>query len=300
MRARTVLLALAALAAPARADTPVDRPEAIEVDRDMTPPGQGELGFDGGAPVGNWAIGLTLGELERPIRFHTIGIETFPVHRRETAAFGGAIAVGDDVIVDARLPLSHQVGRRLQYLGDERPLDRWVPGDLTLGARLHAMTRGPVAVFLRADLVVPSGDDYDFAGDARWSAAWLGIVRITLDHDVVLAATGGIRIRGREVQVADQLVGDELLWGAGATVGIPPFVPLWCEPGQLRASAEVVGVVGDRVNHVRGPSPIEARLGLIGRIRPEYGIAVRAGTHLDDEVGAPAFRATIDLVYQSR
>ncbi len=175
-----------------------------------------------------------------------------------------------------------------------------MPGDLTLGARVHVMTRGPVAVFVRGELVLPTGDDYDFAGDASWSAAWFGIARVTLAHGVTLSATGGIRLRGAEVQIADRLEGDELLWAVGATVGVPPVLPLWCEPDQLRASAEIVGVAGDRVNHLRGPSPIEARLGLIGRIRPAYAIAVRAGTHLDDEIGAPAFRATIDLVYQSR
>lgn len=293
------LVLVCAAAGAAHAQTPLARPEAIDVDRDPTPPGQAELGFDGGAPIGNWALGAELGLLEHPIRFHTVGIKTYPVLRRETVALGGAIALGDDVIVDARMPLAHQVGQRLEFLGDERSLDAWVPEDLTLGARVHVMTRGPVAVFVRADLTVPTGDDYDFAGDARWTAAWMGIARMTLPHDLVLAATGGIRLRGREVVVADQLVGDELLWAVGGTIGIPPFLPLWCKPEQLKASAEVVGIAGDRVNHMTGPSPIEGRIGLIGRIRPQYGIAVRAGTHLDDDVGAPAFRLSIDLVYQA-
>ncbi|MEO6771607.1 MAG: hypothetical protein ABI467_01110 [Kofleriaceae bacterium] len=299
MRVAGGLVVLGAAAGVAHAQTPLARPEAIDVDRDQTPPGQAELGFDGGAPIGNWALGVELGVLEHPIRFHTVDIKTYPVRRRETVALGGAIALGDDVIVDARMPLAHQVGQRLQDLGDERSLDAWVPEDLTLGARVHAMTRGSLAVFVRADLTVPTGDDYDFAGDAAWSAAWMGIARVTLPHDLVLAASGGIRIRGREVIVADQLVGDELLWAIGGTIGIPPVLPLWCEPDQLKASLEIVGIAGDRVNHMTGPSPIEGRIGLVGRIRPQYGIAVRAGTHLDDDVGAPAFRLSIDLVYRS-
>jgi hypothetical protein len=294
------LLIVCAMASIAHADTPVARPEAIEVDRDTTPPGQGELGFDGGGPIGNWALGVTLTALDHPIRFHTIDIKTFPVARRETTALGGALALGDDVIVDAKLPLSHQVGQRLVYLGDDRPLDRWVPGDVGLGARFHAVTRGALAVFVRADLTLPTGDDYDFAGEASWTAAVMGIARATLPNDIVIAVTGGTRLRGKEVVVEDQIVGDELFWGAGITVGIPPFCSLWCKADQLKVSAEVVGVVGDRVNHVRGPSPIEGRIGLVGRIRPPYVIAVRAGTHFDDDVGAPEFRATIDLVYQSR
>jgi hypothetical protein len=302
MRALAALAFACTLASSAtsRAQAPLNRPEAIEVDRDQTPPGQAELGFDGGGPIGNWALGAELGLLEHPIRFHTIDVKTYPVLRRETVALGGAIALGDDVIVDARMPLAHQVGQRLEFLGDMRSLDAWVPEDLTLGARIHVMTRGPVAVFVRGDITLPTGDDYDFAGDPKWSAAWMGIARVTLPHDLMLAATGGIRLRGREVIVADQIVGDELMWSVGGTLGIPSFLPLWCKPEQLKASLEVDGIAGDRVNHMTGPSPIEARIGLVGRIRPQYGIAVRAGTHLDDDVGAPAFRLSIDLVYQAR
>jgi hypothetical protein len=297
MRAAVILCAITTTA---HADTPIARPEAIEVDRDTTPPGQGELGFDGGAPIGDWALGVTLTALVHPIRFHTVGIKTFPVSRRETSTLGGALALGDAVIVDAKLPLSHQVGQRLTDLGDARPLDRWVPGDVGLGVRFHAVSRGPLAVFVRANLTLPTGDDYDFAGEASWTAAVMGIARATLPNDITVAVTGGTRLRGKEVVFADQVVGDELFWGAGITVGIPPLCSLWCKADQLKASAEVVGVVGDKVNHMRGPSPIEGRIGLIGRIRPPYAIAVRAGTHLDDDVGAPEFRATIDLVYQSR
>ncbi|HEY6038925.1 MAG TPA: hypothetical protein VIV58_31800, partial [Kofleriaceae bacterium] len=203
MRAALVVSFVIGLATAARAQTPLTRPEAIDVDRDPTPPGQAELGFDGGAPIGNWALGAELGLLEHPIRFHTVGIKTYPVLRRETVALGGAIALGDSVIVDARMPLAHQVGQRLQYLGDDRSLDAWVPEDLTLGARAHVMTRGPVAVFVRGDITLPTGDDYDFAGEPNWSAAWMGIARVTLPADIMIAATGGIRLRGREVIVAD-------------------------------------------------------------------------------------------------
>ncbi len=300
MSVMRALIVVAMLAAPVSANTPVTRPEAIEVDRDTTPPGQAEMGFDGGAPIGDFAFGLTLTDLERPLQLHTIDLETYPVKRRETATLGGAIALGDDVIADAKLPLSHQVGRRYQYLGDDRPLDTWVPNDLQIGARVHVMTRGPVAVFVRGNLTLPTGDDHDFAGDARWSAAWSGIARITLPHDITLAATGGIRIRGAEVQIADLVVGDELFWAAGATVGIPPFCSLWCKADQLKAELEVVGVVSDRVDHLKGPAPIEGRIGLVGRIRPQYAIAARVGTHLDDELGAPELRVTVDLVYQQR
>lgn len=296
---RAAPLALVAMAGAARADAPLDRPEAIEVDRDRTPPAQAELGFDAGAPIATWALGLELGFVDRPLRLQASDLRTFPVDHRETAALGGAIAVGDSVIVDARFPMSHQVGPRLSELGfDKRTLDPWVAGDLSLGARIRVADRGGVAVFLRGDVWLPTGADFDFAGDARWSAAWTGIARIALAHDVMIAATAGIRLRAREVKVADQIVGDELAWGIGTTVGIPPLLPLWCHPEQLKAAAEVLGVLGDRVAGQHGPSPVEARIGVIGRIRPPYAIAVHIGTHLDDQIGAPAFRATIDLAWQ--
>jgi hypothetical protein len=291
------LLVVVLLAESAFANTPVQRPEAIEVDRDTTPPGQAEMGFESGAPIGDYAFGLTVTEIERPLRIHTLELLSYPVKRRETATLGGAIALGDDVIVDAKFAMSHQVGRRYQNLGDDRPLDPWVPNDAQLGARVHVMTRGALAVFVRANITIPTGDDHDFAGDASWSAAWSGIARITLPHDLTLAATGGIRIRGAEVQVADRLIGDELFWAAGATVGIPPFCSLWCSAEQFKVEAEVVGVVSDRVAHLRGPSPIEGRVGVVGRLRPHYTIAARVGTQLDDQLGAPELRATIDLVY---
>jgi hypothetical protein len=294
---KRALLALL-VARTAHADAPLDRPEAIEVDRDATPPGQAELGFDGGAPIGTWAVGVELGYLARPLRFHTVDIKTYPVDRRETAALGGAIALGDSALVDVRMPLSHQVGARLVGIDDKTPLDPWVPGDLRIGARLRVAERGAVGVFIRGEVTLPTGDDHDFAGDARWSAAWLGIARVTLEHDITLSGTAGIRLRGTEVVVADQTVGDELAWGFGGTVGIPPVLPLWCKPEQLKAMAEVVGVLGDRVAGKHSPSPIEGHIGVIGRVRPEYAIAVRAGTHLDDQIGAPTFRASIDLVYQ--
>src|SRR6185437_9492530 len=99
------LAVVAVLGGAARADTPatpVMRPEAIEIDRDTTPPGQAELSFDGGAPIGTWAAGVTLGYLERPLELHTLASSAYPIDRRETAVVGGAVSLGDRLIVDAR------------------------------------------------------------------------------------------------------------------------------------------------------------------------------------------------------
>ena len=48
MKLGTAAFVLAALCGVASADDPLDRPEAFDVDRLQTPPGQAEFSFDGG------------------------------------------------------------------------------------------------------------------------------------------------------------------------------------------------------------------------------------------------------------
>jgi len=295
------LLILAALA-PWRlafSDNIIMRPEAIELDRDVPPPGRVEFGFDGGAPAGAWGIGAQVGYLDQPLVLHDQTITTYPVRHRETLALGGAISLGDSVVVDARVPMAHQVGSRLQGLGDDSALDNFVLGDITIGARLRVAGGEQFSAFIRGQVSLPTGNDFQFAGDARWSGAWLLIGRAQLSDHVVAAATGGIRIRAAEVQVGDRLVGDEVMYGAGVAVALPPVARLWCKPEQARALAEVVGVVGDVVGTRRGPSPAEARLGFVGKPLAELAIGVRAGVGLDDQIGSPRFRAMLELAWQA-
>lgn len=281
----------------ARADTPVDRPGAFEVDREAPPPGQAELSFDGGAPLGPWAASVQVGYLDRPFRLHTSEVKIFPIEHRQTIAFGGAVSIGPSIVVDARMPLAHQVGDRMRGLGDDRPLDRWVPGDLGLGLRLQVSARERAALFVRGHVTFGTGDDRDFSGEARFTAAWMLIGRFTLPAGFVVAATGGVRFRGAEVVVADRLLGDELFGGIGATYALPALPRVWCEANRVRLTAEVVGVLGNNVGGERGPSPMEARAGMISQIRPWLAIAGRLGKGLDDHIGAPRFRGMLELVY---
>ncbi len=124
-----------------RADTPLDRPSAIEVDRADTPPGRVELGFDSGAPVDSWGVSLVGGWLERPIAFG----DTYPVRRRQTVTLGAALTLGS-ITLDARFGVAHQVGDRL---AGDRPRDRHVPGDLRVGARIRVAGTADRAVFVR-------------------------------------------------------------------------------------------------------------------------------------------------------
>jgi hypothetical protein len=290
-------LAVLLAAATARADTPVDRPEAFQVDRDAPPPGQAELSFDGGAPVAPWAASIQLGYLDRPFELHDSQRQIYPVEHRETVALGAAVSFGPSTVVDARIPLAHQVGDRMRGLGDERPLDRWVPGDLALGLRVRVAARGRTSVFVRGGATFGTGDDHDYAGEARYTAAWALIGRFTLPGRVVIAATGGVRFRGAEVAVADRLLGDELFGGIGATVQLPAIHGLYCDANEVRATAELVGALGNDVGDRRGASPLEARIGLVSRIRPWLAVAGRVGRGLDDQIGAPRFRGLLEIVY---
>ena len=285
------------LRAPATADTPVDRPQAFEVDREQPPPGQAELGFDGGAPVGAWAASIQLGYLDRPFRLHTTEIKIFPVEHRETVGLGGAVSLGSRLVFDVRLPLAHQVGDRMRGLGDDRPLDRWVIGDLGLGGRVRLSTTNRSSLFVRGALTVGTGDDHDYAGEARFTMAWMMIGRFTLPHGIVVAATGGVRFRKAEVIVADRLLGDELFGGIGATYALPALRGLWCEANRVRVTAEVVGVLGNDVADEQGASPAELRLGMVSEIRPWLLVAGRVGKGLDNQIGAPRLRGMLELVF---
>ncbi|MGN6111140.1 MAG: hypothetical protein ACTHU0_38940 [Kofleriaceae bacterium] len=288
-RGAAVLVAVAA-AAPAHADVPLDRPAAVDVDRDDTAPGRTELGFDSGAPIEGWGATLSGGWLERPIRFELAeGGATHPVRRRQTLGLGGAVVLGTAVVLDARLAMSHQTGDRLRPLA-ARPLDRYVLHDLRLGARVRVVGTPTRAVFVRGDFTLPTGDDRDFAGDASWSLAWHLIGRATLPHQIVLAGSAGIRFRGDEVTVGDRLVGDELDFHAGAVV---PVVA-----DQLALTAELAAVVGNDVGIGKGPSPVEARVGAVVRPSHAWTLGARVGRGLSDEIGAPAWRGMIELTYQ--
>ena len=298
-------LGLLLVATAAHAGTPVDRPEAFEVDREAPPPGQGEFSFDGGGPIGpgpvpglHWAASLQVLYLDRPMSLKTTELERFPVRRRETLALGGALSIGSSIVVDARMPMAHQVGDRLNDLGDERPLDNFVLGDLGIGVRLRIAAREYFSVFTRGHVTFGTGDDHDFAGEARFTIAWMLIGRFTPHDDWVIGANAGVRFRGAEVKVADRLLGDELFANVGATYALPAWPGVWCEANHMRAAAELVGVLGNNVAGELGPSPVEARLGFIGQVRSWFGFAVRVGKGLDDHIGAPRFRAMFELIYE--
>ena len=179
--------------------------------------------------------------------------------------------------------------------------------DLTFSMRDHTVSTTPGrtdesnpsgAAFLRAELSLPTGDDRDFAGEPSWTLAWALIARAHLPAGIVLAGTAGIRLRGAEVIIANRLVSDELFGGAGVLVPLPAIRPLWCDPEQLKLTAEITGILGNDVGGDRGPSPVEVRAGFVGTPRPGFLIGVRGGAGLGDQIGAPTWRATLELTYR--
>jgi hypothetical protein len=293
-------IAMAAGASLAHADTPRETAAAIEVDRDAGPAGRVGFGFDGGEPVDAWGASLALGWIERPIRLGAgaLGADSpasQPVRRRETLALGGALALGDSVVIDARLRGSHQVGDRLHASGESAGLARYVLHDVRFGLRIRVVGDDARAALLRGELTLPSGDAEQFAGDARWTAAWSLIGRMRVAHDVVIAASAGIRLHGAEVAVGDRLIGDELFAAAGVAVPLPVGPLRGVE--DVRLTGELSGALGDRVGARSSPSPAEARIGALVKVLPALTVGAHLGVGLDDQIGAPRFRAVLELAW---
>jgi hypothetical protein len=284
------------------AETPRDTPAAIEVDREPAPAGRVGFGFDGGEPVDAWGASIAAGWLERPIRLATGALgsgspASDPVRRRETLSLGGALALGDSVVIDLGLRASHQVGDRLHATGDPAGLARYVFHDVRFGGRIRVAGNADRAALLRADLTLPSGNTDQFAGDPRWTAAWSLIGRASLPRDIVVAANVGIRLHGAEVAVGDRLVGDEFFAAVGVAVPLPPVGSLLGLAAPPKLTGELAGSLGDHVGTLAGPDPLEARLGVIVQPLPDLTIAARAGFGLDQQIGAPSFRGVLAVAW---
>jgi hypothetical protein len=231
------------------------------------------------------------------MRLHTTRVKIFPIEQRETLALGGAYAVTPQLVVDARMPFSHQTGDRYVGLGDDRELDHWVAHDLGIGGRLRLASRDLFSIFVRANLTFGTGNDYQFAGESRYTVAWSLIGRFTPVDRLVIAGSAGVRFRGEEVIVADRLLGDELFAAVGASFQLPAIRGLYCDANEVRLTAELHGVLGNDVGDYEGSSPTEARVGVVSRIRPWVSVGVRVGKGIGDQIGSPRFRAMLEVAF---
>jgi hypothetical protein len=123
------------------------------------------------------------------------------------------------------------------------------------------------------------------------------IARAKLPQRITLAGTAGVRFRGREVVVADRLLGDELFAAVGAAFQLPAIHGLYCDANEVRLTAEILGVLGNDVGDQEGASPAEVRFGLVSKVRPWLAIAGRIGKGIDDQIGAPRLRAMLEVAY---
>jgi hypothetical protein len=315
---------LACAAGPVLADRPRDTPTAIEVDRDSAPAGRLSLGFDDGEPVDAWGVSVAAGWIERPIELDADAFgggspRTQPVRRRETLALGGALALGERAVIDLALRGAHQVGDRLSAAGNPAPLARWVFQDLKIGGRIR-IAGGPArAALVRAELTLPTGNDEQLAGDARWTAAWSLIGRAVVARGVAIAGTAGIRLHGAEVAVGDRLIGDALFGAVGVSVpltalglgaGSPALAGAAGSTGgaafsgglaqRVAVTAALLGALGDHIGDLAGPSPVEARMGAIVHASPELTIGAHLGLGLRDEIGSPKLRALVEVAWTPR
>jgi hypothetical protein len=286
----------------AAADTPVDKPTAIDVDRWVPSATNWWAGLDDARTVGlgHLAVGMTTSVIGRPIGLTSAtGTDLgAPVERRATVALAAAYGVTDTVAIAASMPVVIQNGDRLTAVGQPTPLRRATTGDLRIGAKLQVVDRTRLRVAIAADLVLPTGNERHYAGEESWILHWRGLAGVQLGP-LGVAAAAGVRLRGAEVAVSpEQVAGNEVVGGLAVSFTLPTITGVYCSWTQLRAIAELDGVLGDTVGGKRSPSPIEARLGVRGRIWRGWTIGVTAGRGLNDEVGAPRWRGVLDVAWR--
>jgi hypothetical protein len=301
-RLGAAVLATAAAAATARADTPTDAPTATDVERWTASATSWWAGLEDPRVVGlgHLAFGLTASGITQPIRLTSATGEDLgaPVSRRLALLASAAYGVTDSVEIDASFPIYLQDGDRLEAVGDPRGLRAVTRGDLRLGGKFQVVDRAVLRAGFAADVVLPTGDDLHYAGEASWVLHWRALAALELGP-IGIAFAAGVRIRGEEVLLAaGQVAGNEVVGGVALAYRLPPISGVICDWTQLRLIAEVDGVVGDTVGEVRGPSPFEARVGIRGRIWRGWTIGVVGGRGLTDEVGAPRWRGVLEVSWR--
>jgi hypothetical protein len=278
---------------PALADDLLEKPTAIEVDRHAPGASSSWLGLDDATVIGlgHWAGRAGFSLASRPI---TLGPGRAPVEYRGTLSAAIAWGATETIEIGAMFPLVLQSGERLAALGDPAALQTVAAGDVRVGGKAQLVRGRRVDVAIGFAIGLPSGADDHFAGDASWTADWRGLVGARLGW-LELAAGAGVRLRGREVALDPmQAIGNELHAALAASMSISR---LTCGYDQVRLIAEIDGVVGDNVGGERGPSPFEARVGARVRLWRGWTIALAGGRGIVDEVGAPAWRALVDVAW---
>jgi hypothetical protein len=305
MKARLVLALVGASVVPAaraRADMPTDKPTAVDVERWTATATGWWAGLDDARALGmgHLAIGATASVATRPIGLSSPGGDDLgaPVSARATLTLAAAYGVTETVDVNLALPLVLQGGDRLTAVGRPQELKGATSGDARLGVKVQLFANERVTAALAAGVTLPTGNEQHYAGEESWVADWrgLGIARL---GRFAIGLGAGVRLRGAEVALSpSQVSGNELVGALAVAWQLPVIDGVYCDWTALRAIAELDGVYGDKVGGVRGPSPLEARVGVRGRVWRGWTIGVVGGRGLVDEVGAPRWRGVIEVSWR--
>ncbi|MBE7451596.1 MAG: thrombospondin type 3 repeat-containing protein [Kofleriaceae bacterium] len=311
LRAGVVAIAIVGAAAgAAAAQTAVATRPAYSVERFTPAAGAGTwLGIEPAdvLPAMRWAVTTSWSLVGRPIVLRDVQtgrLAREPVRLRWTTDVAVARGLGARYQLGVALPLAAQWGDRLQGIGlDERPLARFVPGDLRLSARARLV--GPpggrgLGAAVALGVTLPTGDDHHFAGEAGWTLSW-GVRAGWRGERLELTGGAGLRVRTREVVLLSPARphGNELTASAGVAVRLDPVGRTLGGPDRAWALLEVEAALGDSPTRgVRGPSPGEARAGVRLQVHRCWSVALAAGGGFTpDEVGAPAWRAVAQLSF---
>jgi hypothetical protein len=308
MKPAAVAVAIAAVvllwSGRASAQVPTVRHDGgFDVDRLAPPPGPGvfvQVEDGDVADRGAWSATASLSFEVRPlvVRHAGTGEElSVPVETRTGLDLGVAYGVGHDAQLGLSIPVVvYQSGDRLRGLDlpDEGPLQAAALGDLRLSGKLNLVaSEGGLgqAWGVAATLRLPTGDETQFAGEAATMVEF-HIIGSWRSRRWGLAANVGPRFRSEEVDFLSPEVtlGNEIVYGAAGSVRLP-----WGP--DVDALAEVAGARGDE-----GVSPVEVRAGIRWRVAHGFTAGVVGGTSISgrDDVGAPVFRAVVDLRWEPR
>ena len=306
--AAAAALGLAASGGAAVAQILVHQKPAISVERLTPTPGQ--AAFVGAEdpdvlPAGAWALSATVSLASRPIVLRDVATGdavTTPVRWRLGLDLGVARGLGSRYQVGLALPVALQTGDRLAGIGlSDRALQRAALGDARLYGKMR-LAGAPDARGLAATVgvvvVLPTGDDGDFAGEEgavlEWHLAggWRG-------PRAAVAVNAGARIRTHEVVLLSPAhpSGNELVGAVAGELALPPVGRLLGGADRVWAVGEVAGVLGDSIGSgTRGPSPVEARGGARVRLGAAWSVTAAVGAGLTPaEVGSPAWRLVVSV-----
>lgn len=258
-------------------------------------------------PAGRWAFSLSAWRADRPIVLRDLdsgAVALAPVRARWGEDLAVAYGVGPRYQVGLAVPFAEQWGARLQGIGlSDKELQHLVLGDVRLHGRVRLIGvpgEPGLAVGMSAALVVPTGDDGDFAGEESWSGTWSA--RLGWRNDAVELVGGfGVRLRAEQVVLLSPARphANEFQVDAGVAVRLSALGVHVGAPGQVWALAEIQAAYGDDSGRgANGPSPGEARLGVRAHVAHCWTAAFAAGGGFTpDEIGSPAWRVVAQLAF---